>query len=225
MLVIYGTNSVKLHPPPPPPKKIIKKYKLKCTPWQGTLQIYPYYLQRDKGHTTSYSDYFFQSRNSRCEILQSLRVWEVSINRNNCKIKTDHWSKIRPTFLNWVQCHQKFKNTQDTNVYFCHLGMHRDWNQVQKMCSQPVLQISVLQKQDQTLVPLQNLKVKRSTWEYSVKDMYHIWHHRGCIHIKKKHHFFLYYVQPAGAYDICDNEYVLTTKIFLLKNKFLLKLL
>ena len=35
----------------------------------------------------------------------------------------------------------------------------------------------------------------------------------------------MYYVHAASAYDICDNEYVLTTKIFVLKNEFLLKLL
>jgi hypothetical protein len=145
------------------PKGGFKKYKLKCTPWRGTLQIYPYYLQRDKCHTTSHSDYFCQSRNSHCEMLQLLRIWEVSINRNNCEIRTDYWSKNKTLSLTECNATNTLRK-QDTNVYFYHLGMHQDWNQVQKTCSQPVLQILVLQKQDQTLVPPQNLKVKRSTY-------------------------------------------------------------
>ena len=120
----------------------------------------------------------------------------------------------------------KIKKTQDTEVYFSHLGMHQDWNQVQKTCSQPVLQILV-QKQGQTLVPLQNLKVKRSIYFFhymkilSERDVLYLVPQR--LHTHKKHHrFCTVYMLPGCIWHLW--QWIHTT-FFLLKNEFLLNLI
>ena len=94
MLVIYGTNSVKMAP------KKSRNIKWNAYLGRGRHSADKSILLANRyGYTTTHSDYFCQSRNSRCEMLQSLRVWEVSMNRNNHKKKTDYWSKIRPLSL------------------------------------------------------------------------------------------------------------------------------
>ena len=168
------------HPPPQKSRNI----NWNVHQWQGTLQICPYYLQRDKGYTTTHSDFFCQRRNSHCEMLQSLRVWEVSINRNNPKIKTDYWSKIRT--LSLTECN-------DTK----NLRKHR--TQMFILITSECIKIEIRSKKCapnqfcrfwccRNRIRLWFLfriwKLKDARENIKLKT-YHIWHHRGCIHIKK----------------------------------------